>query len=112
MLLPSERERLLLGGSRLPSEQLKGSSSPPIAPGPITLSQPSFWIHRTDSCAQTRAWRCVHRKHTRWTDVGVGVALFTPRLITTNSERVCVTPEGTEVTAPLTTVTALCLCSI
>lgn len=58
--------------------------------GTVTLSQPSFRIHRTDSCAHTHVHGIVCTvKHTRWTERGCRSCAFTPRLNTTNSEPAC-----------------------
>lgn len=91
MPLHSEWKRLLLGGSRLPSEQLKPSLlllHVPSSSSPFTMGLPHPLNHLTtlplrlarQTLACTCACQCVHKKrkfaNTHWTDWGVAAVLL------------------------------------
>ena len=104
MLCCSEWKRLLFGGSWLPSEQLKlssssfHSSSPPFTAGlphppPPSDDSPLGFIRQT--LAHTCACQRVHGKiQTHWTDRGRWGCAFYATTLSTNSECVCVWDSG------------------
>lgn len=115
-----ERERVLLGGSRLPSEQLKSLlllppfSLPPPPPQPTTSP--------LDSLKKTHAHTCacqgVHRKYKPTLDWGC--AFNATVTLSTNSEwvggwasgRACVAQVETEAMVTTVTVSCMCLCVV
>lgn len=121
----SEWKCLLLGGSRLPSEQLKPSLlllHVPSSSSPFTMGLPHPLNHlttfpsdrRTDSrmhmCMPVCAQKKKICKHTldRLGCRGCAFMLYLCRQ--TATECACVTQEETEARVALTTVAVLCLC--